>query len=166
LIQRKVETRPLAYAARMLSSAPTPVGPTPVCPMCGEPMALSYEVVRGRRTEIEVWRCGASRTHTGAACYALVPPAAAPAGRPDPYGERCAGVVPIWQELREADAAVEHCRRNAERHRAEAERRERSGHDASRARGLLRTFQWLQGEHAAHRDRLISELLQDARTSV
>ncbi|HUI97813.1 MAG TPA: hypothetical protein VLX44_18800 [Xanthobacteraceae bacterium] len=130
-------------------------------------MALSYEVVRGPRTEVEVWRCGASRTHAGAACYALLPATeAAPAERRDPYAERCAGVVPIWQELREAEAAVEHCRRNAERHRAEAERRERSGNDASRARGLLRTFQWLEGEHAAHRDRLISELLQDARTSV
>ena len=130
-------------------------------------MALGYEVVRGRRTEIEVWRCHASGTHTGAACYALLPPPPdpTPADGSDPHAAGCASVVPIWQELRDAEAAVEHCRRNAERHRAEAERRERSGHDSSRARGLVQTFQWLQGEHAAHRDRLMDELLQKAPTS-
>ena len=129
-------------------------------------MALCYQVVRGRRTETEVWRCGASRTHAGAACYALLPPAAeaAPTHGPDAHAGRCAGVVPIWEELREAEAAVEHCRRNAERHRAEAERRERSGHDSSQSRALMQTFLWLQSEHAAHRDRLVDELLQDART--
>ena len=130
-------------------------------------MALGYEVVRGRRTEIEVWRCLASRTHTGAACYALLPPPADPAPAPgsDSSAADSASVVPVWQELKDAEAAVEHCRRNAERHRAEAERRERGGHDSSRARGLVQTFQWLQGEHAAHRDRLMDEILQEARTS-
>jgi hypothetical protein len=164
LIQRRVGTGPLAYAARMPSSAPTPA-----CPMCGELMALCYEVVRGRRAEIEVWRCRASPMHTGATCYALLPAPAEPTHGLDPDAARCAGVVPVWQELREAEAAVEHCRRNAERHRAEAERRERNGHDSSGAKALVQTFQWLQAEHAAHRDHLMDELMdrlrQDARAS-
>ena len=124
-------------------------------------MALRYQAVRGPRTEVEVWRCLASPIHAGAACYALLPTAR----EPDTCIGRYGLLMPIEQELRQAEAAVEHCRRHAARQRAEAERRERVGHDSSHARGLSQTFQWLEVEHAAHRDRLMAELAQAARTS-
>lgn len=167
LIHRNVEPGRAAYAASMPSSVPTPV-----CPACGELMALRYRAIRRHKTEVEVWwRCPASRIHAGAACYALVPPpaeiACAPTGEPDDVVWRYGSVTPssIERELRDAEAAIEHCRRHAERHRAEAERRERIGHDSSAARRLLRTFQWLQGEHEAHRDRVLAELLRSKRAS-
>ena len=57
-------------------------------------------------------------------------------------------------ETQRIDKAIVHCRRHVERARAELERRERQGMDASHARGLLRTFQQLQSEHEAERARL------------
>ena len=58
-------------------------------------------------------------------------------------------------EFQRIEKAIQHCRRHAERARAEAERRERRGMDASHARSLLRTFQQLQAEHEAERKRLL-----------
>jgi hypothetical protein len=58
-------------------------------------------------------------------------------------------------ESQRIDKAIEHCRRHVERARAEMERRERQGMDATHARGMLRTFQQLQGEHEAERTRLV-----------
>jgi hypothetical protein len=57
-------------------------------------------------------------------------------------------------ETQRIDKAIAHCRRHVERARAEMERRERHGMDATHARGLLRTFQQLQTEHEAERARL------------
>ncbi len=72
---------------------------------------------------------------------------------------------PIEQELREAEEAIKHCRQRVDRHRAEVEKRERVGHDASQARSLLSTFQRLQAEHEAHRDRVLAELSQSSQLS-
>jgi hypothetical protein len=58
-------------------------------------------------------------------------------------------------ESQRINKAIEHCRRHVERARAEMERRERQGMDASHARGMLRTFQQLQSEHEAERSRLV-----------
>ena len=139
--------------------------PIPVCPMCGALMALRYQGVRGRATEVEVWACPASRTHAGAACYALVPRPAEATDAAEDVVWRSAVMTPIERELQDAEEAIEHCRRNAERHRAEAERRERIGRDASHPRRLSKTFRWLLGEHKAHRDRLLAELIQSRRMS-
>jgi hypothetical protein len=162
LIQRKVGTRRLAYPSGMLATIPIPV-----CPMCGALMALRYRN-HGRTTD--VWACPASHAHAGAACYALVPPAGAvpaytPADDLDDVVWRSAVMTPIERELQDAEDAIEHCRRNAERHIAEAERRERIGRDASHPRQLSRTFRWLLGEHKAHRDRLLAELMLARRIS-
>jgi hypothetical protein len=69
-------------------------------------------------------------------------------------------ILSIEQELKETELAIEHCRSHAERQRAEVERRERVGHDASQARRLMMTFRQVQTEHEAHRDRLRAELAQ------
>jgi uncharacterized protein YhaN len=61
-------------------------------------------------------------------------------------------------ELTEAEAAVRHCRALIERRRAEAERRERLGHDATQDRMLMRTFQRILAEHEACRDWLAADL--------
>ena len=53
------------------------------------------------------------------------------------------------------EKAIAHCRRHVERARAEVERRERRGIDATHARGLLRTFEQIQVEHEAERTRLV-----------
>ena len=53
------------------------------------------------------------------------------------------------------EKAIAHCRRHVERARAEVERRERHGMDATHARGLLRTFEQIQAEHEAERTRLV-----------
>jgi hypothetical protein len=58
-------------------------------------------------------------------------------------------------ESQRIDKAIEHCRRHVERARAEMDRRERAGMDATHARGMLRTFQQLQAEHEAERTRLV-----------
>jgi hypothetical protein len=58
-------------------------------------------------------------------------------------------------ESQRIDKAIAHCRRHVERARAEVERRERQGMDATHARGLVRTFQQLQAEHEAERTRLV-----------
>jgi len=132
-------------------------------------MALRHQALRGRQTE--VWHCPASRIHAGAACYALLSEPAeigwknAQSGETEAWVSRYGIMTPIEEELREAEDAVKHCRRHAERHRVEAERRERIGHDASAARKLVRTFQWLQVEHQAHRDRVLAEFLQSERIS-
>jgi hypothetical protein len=57
-------------------------------------------------------------------------------------------------ESQRIDKAIAHCRRHVDRARAEVERRERQGMDATHARGLLRTFQQLQAEHETERARL------------
>jgi hypothetical protein len=64
-------------------------------------------------------------------------------------------------ESQRIDKAIAHCRRHVDRARAEVERRERQGMDATHARGLLRTFQQLQTEHEAERARLV-EVPQDS----
>ncbi len=58
-------------------------------------------------------------------------------------------------ESQRIDKAIEHCRRHVERARAEVERRERHGMDATHARGLLRTFEQIQAQHEAERTRLV-----------
>jgi hypothetical protein len=58
-------------------------------------------------------------------------------------------------ETQRIDKAIAHCRRHVERARAEVERRERQGMDATQARGLLRTFQQLRAEHEAERAWLV-----------
>jgi hypothetical protein len=58
-------------------------------------------------------------------------------------------------ESQRIDKAIAHCRRHVERARAEVERRERHGMDATHARGTLRTFQQIQSEHEAERARLV-----------
>jgi hypothetical protein len=52
------------------------------------------------------------------------------------------------------EKAISHCNRHVERTRAEVERRERQGMDATHARGMLRTFEQLRAEHEAERARL------------
>ncbi len=53
------------------------------------------------------------------------------------------------------DKAIDHCRKHVERARAEVDRRERHGMDASHARSMLRTFRQLQAEHEAERERFV-----------
>ena len=60
-------------------------------------------------------------------------------------------------EFQRIEKAIEHCRRHAERARAEIDRRERRGMDAGHARNMLRTFQQLQAEHEAERRRVAQE---------
>jgi hypothetical protein len=59
--------------------------------------------------------------------------------------------------LEEAEQAIQHCRRAQERQLNIIQKRERTGHDATQARQLLKTLQRLQAEHEAHRDRLAGE---------
>jgi DNA repair exonuclease SbcCD ATPase subunit len=54
----------------------------------------------------------------------------------------------------EAEEAIKHCRRQIERVRAEVERLQQAGQDATRAQERLRTLQQILVEHEANRDRL------------
>ena len=54
----------------------------------------------------------------------------------------------------EAEQAIKHCRRQIERVRADVERLQRAGHDATRTQALLTTLQQVLAEHEANRDRL------------
>jgi hypothetical protein len=65
----------------------------------------------------------------------------------------------------EAEAAVRHCRVLIQRRLAEAEERERLGHDATPARNLISTFQQLLAEHEAYRDWLAADIRRSGATS-
>lgn len=57
-------------------------------------------------------------------------------------------------EFQRIEKAIHHCGRHVERARAEAERRERRGMDASHARSMMRTFGQLRVEYEMERARL------------
>src|SRR5690242_13378948 len=73
---------------------------------------------------------------------------------------RAPTIMPRWQhDARiEAEAAVRHCRALIQHRQAEAQERERLGHDATEVRTLVRTFQLLLAEHEAYRDSLSADL--------
>jgi hypothetical protein len=127
-------------------------------------MLLRRVIRRAVAERVEVWHCDACGGQDGEAFWIARRnsarrnrmPAAEPTARPprSEFMRRSA----TQRMLDEAEQAIRHCRRHQERQLVIIEKRERTGHDASQARQLLRTLQRLQAEHEAYRDSLRVEL--------